>query len=122
MEMGAGFPGHFVSILRANNAGSPRQGKALVMASSRTGLKFEEASAHMRRLSGSRGDKGRQDVLFTEEASGPPESDENLEAWTAYWAAKENGVGKKRQDGVPRRGGDKVRGGWTNRRAGKLNG
>ena len=67
-EMGAGSPEQFVSILRMNNAGLSRHGGSLVMASWQNCLMFEEASAHMRRLFGSRRNEGRQGVLLTEEA------------------------------------------------------
>ena len=91
METGAGFPEQFVSISRANNAGLPRQEKSLVIASSRKCLWFEEASARARRLFGSRGETGRQGVFSTDEASGPPGSDGDLGAWTAYGKAEKRG-------------------------------
>ena len=71
MEMGAGFPEHFVSISHMNNAGLPLQEKSLVIASSRKSLKSEDASANARRFRGSRGEKGRQGVVLAEEADGP---------------------------------------------------
>ena len=89
VEMGAGFPERFVSILRMSYAGVPRQEKSLVMASSHKSLKFEDASANMRRLFGSRGVKGRHDVLLAVEADGP------LEACMANRKAKQNGASKK---------------------------
>ena len=60
-----------ISILRMNNAWLPRQDKSLAMGSSHGSLKFVEASADMRRLSGSRNGNCRQDVLIIEEAAGP---------------------------------------------------
>ena len=74
MEMRAGFP-EFISTLRANNAGLPRQAKSLVMAGRHKSLKFDEILANARRSFGSLGGGGRQDVLITEEAVGPLESD-----------------------------------------------
>ena len=65
MEMGAGFPDQFGSILRMRAAGPPRQEKSPVIASGHRSLKFGEAAASMRSLSGSRGGSGRQDVLIT---------------------------------------------------------
>ena len=108
VEMGAGFPERFVSILRMSYAGVPRQEKSLVMASSHKSLKFEDASANMRRLSGSRGGKGRKDVLLAEAADGPLGSDEDLEAWTAYRMAQKKGASKSKKDGAPKRGGGRV--------------
>ena len=70
MTMGTGFPEQFAPILRMRNAGSLRHGKSPVMASSQKALTFTEAAANMRRISGSRGRGGRQDVLITEEADG----------------------------------------------------
>ena len=104
MEMSMGFPEQFVSISTVNNAGLPRQVKSLVMASSQKRLKFEGASAHMRRLFGSRGDRGRQDGVLTGEGNGSQGGDEDLEAWVAYRKAKERGAGKKKQNSTPRRG------------------
>ena len=54
----------------------------------------------------------RQDVLITEVAVGPMESDEELDACAANKKAKKKRVGQKKKDGVPKRGGDKVR--WAN--------
>ena len=71
MEMGAGFPEQFISMLRVNNAGSPRRGKSLAMANERRISEFVEAAANMRRLCGSRGAGGRQDALIAGEAVGP---------------------------------------------------
>ena len=111
MEMGPGFPDQFISILRMHNAALPRQEVSLVMASSRERLKFEEVAANMRRLFGSRSRIGRQYALITEEAVGPLESGGDLDALSAYNKAKRQGVGKKKKNGGPERGGDKVRGG-----------
>ena len=77
MEMGTGFPEQFASILRMGNAGSPRQEKSLVMASSRKSLKFEKVAANMRRLLGSRGECSRRDAQISGEADGPPASDKD---------------------------------------------
>ena len=111
MEMGAGFPGQSISISRINTAGLLRQETSLAMASSRKSLKFENASANIRRLFGSCGGKGRQDVLRAEGAAGLLESDEDLDAWMAHRKSTKEGVGKKKMDGSPTRGGDNVRGG-----------
>ena len=96
MEMGAGFPGQSISISRINTAGLLRQETSLAMASSRKSLKFENASANIRRLFGSCGGKGRQDVLRAEGAAGLLESDEDLDAWMAHRKSTKEGVGKKR--------------------------
>ena len=77
MEAGAGFPGQFVSILCMNNAVLSRHQKSLVTASCPRSLKFEDASADMRRLFGLRAGGSRQDALFTEEAAGFLASDED---------------------------------------------
>ena len=71
MGMGQGSPGQFISKLRWNHAGFPSQEKSLVAASSHESFKFDEVVAITRRLFGSRGGSGRQDVLITEEAVGP---------------------------------------------------
>ena len=49
--------------------------------------------------------------MITEEAVGPLESDEYLDARAVYKAAKKQGVGQEKKDGAPKRGGDKARGG-----------
>ena len=110
MGMGAGFPEQLISKLRTNDAALSRKGKSLVMASSHKSLKFDEASANMRRLFGSRGGSGRIDALITGEAVGPLGNDGDLGACLANKKAEEHGVGQKKKDGVPIRGGDKVRG------------
>ena len=108
MEMRAGFP-EFISTLRANNAGLPRQAKSLVMAGRHKSLKFDEILANARRSFGSLGGGGRQDVLITEEAVGPLESDGGQDPRVAYKKAKKQGAGKKKKDGVPKRGGGEVK-------------
>ena len=107
-----------------NYAGLPRREKSLVAASIRDRLKFEEVSANMRQLFGSRGDKVRRDVLLTEEAMAPRESDEDLEVWLAHRKANKKGVSGNKKNGAPKRSAGKVRGdGQTldgfNRRTGK---
>ena len=111
MQTGAIFREQFISISRMNNAGLPRKGKSLALASSRKSLKFEDVSANTRRVFGSRGGKGCQDALLTEEADGLLESDKDLEGWMAYRKPKKKGVGMNKKDGAPKREGDKVRGG-----------
>ena len=71
------------------------------MPSSRESLEFDEAAANTRRLFGSRGGSGRQDVLITEEAVGPSESDEGQGARAAYGKSKKKGAGQKKNDGAP---------------------
>ena len=71
LEMGAGFPEHCISVLRRYHAVRPGRGTTLVMASSRRSLMLHEVAANVRRLFGSRGGGGRQDVLITEEAFRP---------------------------------------------------
>ena len=65
IEMGAGAPEQFASILRVDNTALSRQEKSLVLASCHKSLRFDDASASMRRLFGSRGSGGRQDALLT---------------------------------------------------------
>ena len=67
MAMGAGFLGHFASILCMQNAGHPRREKSPVSASSQESPKFEDVAANLRRLFGSRGGS----ILVTEDARGP---------------------------------------------------
>ena len=52
MEMGAGPPERLASILHMGSAASSRNEKSSVMASSHKCLRFEDASANMRRLIG----------------------------------------------------------------------
>ena len=75
MEMGAKFPEWFISKVRTSSAELPLKEKSPVMASCRKGLKFDVAAVNARRLFGSRGSGGRQDVLITEEAIEPLASD-----------------------------------------------
>ena len=94
------------------NAGLPRQ---------------EKSPATMRRLFGSCGGAGRQDVLITEESDGHSVRDRNREARVTYKKVRRQGVGKKRKNGFPKASGDKVKGrGQTpngfNRRTGTRNG
>ena len=110
MDAGAGFPEQFAPILRMRNAELSRYGKPLFLASCREGLKFEDASANMRRLFGSRGGGSRQDALSTAEAVEPRASDEDLDASAAYRKAKKLGAGKKKKDALPKSGGGKVGG------------
>ena len=109
MEMRAGFPGQFASILRMHNAGLPRREKSPVMASSHNGLRSVEVAANMRRLSGSRGGGGRQDAPITEKADGPWVNDKDKGTCVTNKKAKGQGVGQKRKDGLPRGVRDKVR-------------
>ena len=124
MGMSAGFPERFPPRLRMNYAGLPRQEEPLAMASCHKSLQFEDASATTRRLFGLRGGCGRQDALLTEEEAGSLAIDENLENLAAYKKAKKQGAGRKKEDGLPRQGGDKVTGGGQtlhgfNRRTGQ---
>ena len=80
----------------------------------------------MRRLSGSCGDKGGQEVSPAGETSGSLESDEGPELQSGYRKGEKKRAGNKKQDGTSERGGDKVRaGGQTleslGRRTGKRN-
>ena len=124
MEMSAGFPERLSPKLRMNYAGLLRQEEPLAMASCHKSLQFEDASATTRRLFGLRGGGGRQDALLTEEAVGSLAIDEDLEDLAAYKKAKKQGAGRKKEDGLPRQGGDKVTGGGQtlhgfNRRTGQ---
>ena len=87
---GKRFPERFAPIFRTPNAGLPRQEKSLVMASSQRSLSFMDVAAKMRRLFGSRGGRGRQDVLVAEEADGPLVSEKDQEACVT----KKQGVGQ----------------------------
>ena len=55
MEMGTGSPAQFTPVLRMDNAAVPRHAKSLVMARCQKSLRFEDVSANLRRLFGSRG-------------------------------------------------------------------
>ena len=66
MEMGAGFPDQFVSILRVNNDALSYRQKSLAIASCHKSLKFEDASANLRGLFGPRGNGSRPDDLPVE--------------------------------------------------------
>ena len=94
VEMGAGFPGQFVSILRMDDAALSRHEELLVMASCRECLKFEDVSANMRRLFGSRGGGSRQDALSAEVTAESLGSDEDLDILAAYRKANKQGAGK----------------------------
>ena len=75
----------------------------------------------VRRLFRSRGGGGRHDVLITEEAVGPVESDEDLDAHAAYkkaWSEME-GLSPQTWRGQSEGGGQALRG--CNRRAGQRN-
>ena len=108
MEAGAGLPGQVLAILRVRNAGLSSREKSLVLASCRKCLKFEEASANMRRFFWSRGGGSQQDALFTGEAADSHASDEDLDALAAYRGEK-RGASKKKKDGSPKRGGDEAK-------------
>ena len=88
MEMGAGSPEQFVSILRVRNAGLSRQEKSLVLASGQRGLKFVDVAANMRRLFGSCDGANRQGVLVTVDADGSLGGDRDQEARATYGRAK----------------------------------
>ena len=102
IDMGAGFPGQFVTILCMQNAGHYRQEKSLARASSQKSLKLVDVAANMRRLFGSCGRAARRDILATEAADGPLGGDGDQEACATYKQAKTQGVGQKRREGVPR--------------------
>ena len=102
-----------------NNAGLSRQGESTAMASYRKSLKFDEVAADMRRLFGSRGSGGRQDLSSTEEAVEPLERDEDQDARAAYKRAKKQCAGKQKKDGGPRPCGAKWNG--FNSRTGRRN-
>ena len=94
MATGAGFREESASILCAGFARLSRR----------------EKSAEMRRLSGSRGGGGRQDSLFTGEATEARAGDEDLDDVTAYAMAEKQGASRDKEDGSPKRRGDKARG------------
>ena len=103
MEIGAGFPEQCASISRKNIAALSRHEKSLVMASCHRSLRFEDASANIRRPSGSRGSGSRQDALLTEEEADPHASEEDLDILMAYRKAEKQGAGKKKKEG-PKKG------------------
>ena len=69
-----------------------------------------DASADQRGLSGPRGSGGRQDALLTEEAARSHVSDEDLDIRAAYRKAKKQGLGQKKKEGPPKKGGSKEMG------------
>ena len=79
MEIGAGFPGAFVSILGMQNAAPSQHEKSLVLARTQKSLDSLEVAATMRRLFGGREGAARQDVLITDDAEEPSGSDEDRE-------------------------------------------
>ena len=64
------------------------------MASCHKSLKFEDASAKMRRLLGLRGSGSRKDALPAEEAAESRVSDEDLDISAAYREARKQVLGK----------------------------
>ena len=106
--MRTGFPEQFVSISRLRNAALSRREKSRIMAGCRKSLKFEDASANLRRLFGSRGSGSRQGALFAEETVEPRASDEVLGILAAYRKAKEKGGGGEENGGPSSKG----RGQW----------
>ena len=105
MGMGASFPEQCVSILRMANAALSRHDKTSFIAICYKSLRFEGASANMRREYGSRGSGSRQDALLTEEAVGPRASDEDLDILAAYRKPKNKGWGRKRRMVLEKSGG-----------------
>ena len=90
-EMGAGFPGQFVSMWRMDNAALFRHEKSLVMKPCYKSLRPEDVSANVRRLFGSRESGSRQDALLTEEAAESRASDGDLDVLAAYRKAENQG-------------------------------
>ena len=86
--MGSGFPEQYASILRIYNAGTPRQEKSLLMAGSPKSLKVIEVAADMRKLFGSRGGAGRQDVSTKGETNGHLVNSRDRGACATYRKAK----------------------------------
>ena len=110
MGMGPGLPEQFASIARMYTAGFPCQEKSLAIASIQGSLMSTDAVANMRRFLGSRGGVGRQDVLTTGEAGGPPVGDRRQEARATYKKATKQWAGQRREDGLSRISGDKAKG------------
>ena len=104
MEMGASCPDQFASILRMDNAALSRHEKSLVVASYYESLRFGYASANLRRLLGSRASGSRRDALLSEEAAEPRASNEDLDILSARGKPKEQGVGKKEEEGPLQKG------------------
>ena len=71
MEMGAGFPGAFVSTQRMQDAALSRQEKSLVLASTQSSPTITDVAAATRRLFGSCKAAARQDILIEENADAP---------------------------------------------------
>ena len=93
--MGSGSPDESVSVLCMQNAALSINEGTPAQASVRNTLAFPDASAHMRRLFGPRGEKTRQDVLVAADTFTESE-EEDFEVWAAYRKskrAKKNGKG-----------------------------
>ena len=111
MEMGAGFPGQLASMLRLDAAAQSLHEKSSIMASCHISLRFDDASADLRTLLGSRESGSRKDALLSEEAAEPHTGDEDWDVLAAYRKAKKQGAEKKRKAAPPIWGGGKVKGG-----------
>ena len=77
----------------------------MAAANCRKCLKFEDASANMRQLFGSRGSGICKGDSFSAEAAGSLASDEDLDVLAARQKAEKQGVGKKQEGGIPKRAG-----------------
>ena len=113
MEMEAGFQEQFAPILRTDNAALSRYEKSLVMAGCRRSLRLEDASANMRRLSGSRGSGRRRDALLAEKAVEPNESDAELDISAENRKAKKTRGGEE-EGGPSKKGRGRGHRGRTN--------
>ena len=90
------------------------QEKSLALASSQKSLASSEVAMAMRILFGPCGGAARQDVMavaYVDESSG---SDKGQEACAAYKKAKQQGAGRRKGDGMPKKSSDTVNGGRPN--------
>ena len=79
-----------------------REGSASILRVGFVRLSRREKSAKMRRLSGSRGGGGRQDALFTGEATEARAGDEDSGVSAAYRKAKKQGADRKKKESPPK--------------------
>ena len=86
-------------LVRMDNATPSRREKSVVSASCRKSLLFEDTSANMRKLFGSRGSGNRQGALFTGEEGESRASDEDLDVLAAYGKRKKSRGGKEEEGG-----------------------
>ena len=77
-----------------------------MLASTRKNPAFSDVAMTMQRLCGSRGGAARPDILAPEDAEKALGSDASKEACAAYREAKKQGMGERKEDGMPKKRGD----------------